>query len=219
MTGGSTNNSTKFGANRTVGKPGMRASATPATTSKIEDGNSKRAASQAIAAITANNRIRSSMVGSIEDCAGLGLIALQAHQLPATAFVRSAFRPRPGHLRETLLFAQLRPPLDTRRGFHKMRLSLARGPPANGQTQYLEFTHNALQRQAQAITDTHPVRRLDALAVQVNLTAVDRSSCRAPRFVKSGVPQPLVQSRMLILVLACHKYNPFSSAKGARPPL
>src|ERR1700676_3240585 len=65
MTGGKTNNKTKSGASLTEGKPGMSASATPATTNNMAGGTSSLAASTEIAAITASSEIRISIVGSI----------------------------------------------------------------------------------------------------------------------------------------------------------
>src|SRR5450432_1991617 len=58
MIGGSTNNSTKSGANFTIGSPGTRARATPLTTKRIAGGIFSRSAATETAAMTVRSKIR-----------------------------------------------------------------------------------------------------------------------------------------------------------------
>src|SRR4051812_25124800 len=58
MTGGSTRSSTSSGASSTDGSPGMSARITPAMTSRIAGGISRRAAPTATPATTASSRTR-----------------------------------------------------------------------------------------------------------------------------------------------------------------
>src|SRR5579862_3615605 len=185
MTGGKTNNSTNSGASRTVGSPGMSASATPAATSNMAGGTSSRLASSEIAAITARSEIRISMVGSMR-CSGL--VALQPHQPPPIALVGTRIRARPRHLRQPLLLAKLGAPLRARRSLEIVRLRLGRRTAAQRQTEHFEFSHDSLQREAQAIADAHTMRRLDPLGVQMHFPAADRGRRQAPRLEKAGMP-------------------------------
>jgi hypothetical protein len=135
----------------------------------------------------------------------LSLISLQPHQPPPIAFIRPPFGPRSRHLREPLLLAQLCAAFHTSGRLEILRLRLGCRAAPRRQPQYLELGHHPLQREAQPIADSHPMCRLDTLGVQMHFPAVDRGGRQAPRFVKTGVPKPLVQSMIISLLVACHK--------------
>ena len=54
--------------------------------------------------------------------------------------------------------------------------------------------------EAEPIADAHAMRRLHALGIQMDFAAVDRRGRERARFVKSGMPQPLVQAVTIAFV-------------------
>jgi hypothetical protein len=68
-----------------------------------------------------------------------------------------------------------------------------------GQSKHLELADDAVQRQAEPIAYAHAVRGLDPLCVQVNLATRDGRRGEAAGFVKTTVPQPLIQAVLALL--------------------
>lgn len=136
-----------------------------------------------------------------------GLIAVQAHQPPPVALVRAALRTGPRCLRQLLLLLEVGATRSALRSFDVMRLRLGGRTAALRQSQHLEFGHHALQRHAEPITDSDPVRGLHPLGVQVDLASGDGRGGQGAGFVKSGVPQPFVQAVGLSLFVRPHAYT------------
>src|ERR1700675_4188520 len=86
-----------------------------------------------------------------------GLIPLQPHQAASIALVGPCFGPGSRNLRQALLFPQPRPPLRARGGLEVVRLRFRGGTTPLGKAQDLELRDDALQRQAQAVADAHPM--------------------------------------------------------------
>ena len=86
-----------------------------------------------------------------------------------------------------------------------MRKCLGRRAAPHGKAENLELSDDALQRQAQAIADAHPMRRLDAFRIEMNLTAVDGRRRKTPRLEKPGMPEPFVEAVIVGFFLGCHK--------------
>ncbi len=134
------------------------------------------------------------------------LVALQAHQPAAVALVRPRVGPRPRTSARRCCSRSIarRARARGRLGIARLRLGGRSAP--RGQPQYFEFRHDTLQRQAQAIADAHAMRRFDALRVQMNFAAVDRSRRQASRFVKTGMPQPFVEAMLSVFSVGCHNH-------------
>src|ERR1700743_3145893 len=98
---------------------------------------------------------------------------VQAHEPPSFALVRPGVGMRPRQIGETLLLFEYDAPRRARGGFRIVGQSLCRRAAPRGKPKHFKFPHNPLQRQAQSIADAHPVRRLDAFAIEMNLAAVD----------------------------------------------
>jgi hypothetical protein len=122
------------------------------------------------------------------------LIAAQTHQPAPIALVGAALRPRPRQLRQLLLFLEMRAPSGALRSLQIVRLRLGGGAAALGQPQHLEFGDDPLQGQTEPVADADAVSGLDALGVQMHLAAVDGGGGQGTGFVKSGVPEPFVQT-------------------------
>lgn len=116
------------------------------------------------------------------------MFSLQAHETASIAFVGPAFGARPRQLRQALLVAQFVAALHARRCFGIVLLRFGRSTAPLGQSLDVEFRDDALQRQTDLIPDAHAMRWLHALAVQVNLAAVDCGGRETAGFVKARVP-------------------------------
>ncbi len=113
-------------------------------------------------------------------------------------------------MRQPLLLAQVCPAQGTRLGLEIVGLRFHGGTATLGKAQNLELRDHAVQRQAQAVADAHPMSRLHPVGVQVNLAAGDGGGGQASRLVKPAMPQPFVQSLNIGFVHA--RYNSRVSA-------
>jgi len=75
-----------------------------------------------------------------------------------------------------------------------VRLRLGSGTAPRRQPEHFELAYDTLQREAQPIADANTVRGLHPLGIQMHFPAIDRGGRQAPRFVKPGMPQPLVEA-------------------------
>src|ERR1700688_1720178 len=139
-----------------------------------------------------------------------GLIPLQSHQAASIALVGSGIGPGSRNLRQALLFPQPPARLRARGGLEIVRLRFRGGTATLGKAENLELRDDALQRQAQAVADAHPMSRFHPVGVQVNFAAGDRGGGQASRLVKPAMPQPFVQSMNIGFVHA--RYNSGMSA-------
>ena len=93
--------------------------------------------------------------------------------------------------------------LDTLLAFFVERLRNARRPALVSQGQYGDFRIGRLPLYMQGIALLDGAGRLDALAVQVDLAAVDGGRCQAAGLLEAGCPQPLVNAHCF-RVIAWH---------------
>ena len=132
------------------------------------------------------------------------MIAIEAHQPPPIALVGAAFGSRPREPRQLVLFLQMRAARGALRRLVVMSLRLGGRAAAVRQSQHLEFGDHPLQGQAEPITDAHAMSGLHPLGVQMNLAPVDGRGGQGTGFVKSRVPQPLVQTAVFRVLLRPH---------------
>ena len=104
-----------------------------------------------------------------------------------------------------MLLAQECPAQGTRLGLEIVGLRLHGGTATLGKAQNLKLGDHAVQRQAQAVADSHPMSRLHPVGVQMNLAAVDGGGGQASRLVEPAIQKPYVQSLHIGFVHA--RYN------------
>ncbi len=100
-----------------------------------------------------------------------------------------------------------------------MQLCLCGGSAPRWRTSNLELGDDTLEREAHEIADSHPVRRFDALAVEMRFAALNRGGGEAAGLVKSNVPKPLVEALGFGTGFARHAYNDAMQANEFRERL
>jgi glycine C-acetyltransferase len=135
----------------------------------------------------------------------LSLAAVQLHQLPAFALIRARIRPRTRNIGEPLLLFEACAPLRACSGLRIVGLRFGCRAATHRQAQGCELTDDALQRQGDAIAHLDPMRRFDALAVQMNLAARNGFRGETAGFEESGMPQPFVEAMTVVGLIDFHK--------------
>ncbi len=135
---------------------------------------------------------------------------MQLQQAAPVALVGPRLGSGPRELRQSLLLSQMRAAFGARRRLQVLRLRFGSGPATLRKPQDFEFGDDSLEGKAQPVADADAVRRFNALGIQVHFAAVDRGARHAPRFVKTGMPQPFIQAVTIDFVIWRHVRCPIS---------